>query len=190
MKKRMFKQAFDRYKEWFARQKLMERNEGSCDHIRVVINCRQMRKCFNAIRGYNAVNMKAKTYAKIVFGKMDHWMKKRAFGTWMDGGNVMKMEILQDEQNVLTDEMTVKNNEIGNLSKKVADKSTRNAQLTQNLKRTGQRSMSNAFARAYFKRTARAFEVWKNWATCDDHKQRIIRRTLQHWKANNCKFLM
>ena len=86
-----------------------------------------MRKCFNAIRTYNGVNVKAKTYAKIVFGKMDHWMKKRAFGTWMNGGNLMKMEILQEEQNVLTDEMTVKNNEIGNLSKKVADKSTRNA---------------------------------------------------------------
>ena len=121
---------------------------------------------------------------------MDHWMKKRAFGTWLDSGNTMKMEILQEEQNTLTEEMTVKNNELGALTKKVADKNARNDALTKSLKRTGQRSMSNCFARAYFKRVARAFEVWKNWHSCDTHKEKLIRRTLEHFKMQNAKYLM
>ena len=60
---------------------------------------------------------------------MDHWMKKRAFRTWNDGGNIMKMEMHMDHQNALTEEMTVKNNDLGNLTKKLADKSARNATL-------------------------------------------------------------
>ena len=190
IKKRMFKQAFDRYKANCARQQLDERNEGSSEQLRRTLNVRELRKCFNAMRSYNSKNVKARTYMKILLGKMDHWTKKRAFGMWQDGGNVMKMEDLQFEQNALTEEMTVKNAELGTLATKVADKSARNAQLTETLKKSGQRSLSNAFARAYFKRTARAFEVWKNWASCDDHKKRIIKRTLAHWKAWNGKFLL
>ena len=57
-----------------------------------------MRKVFKAIRGYNSVNQKATKYWKILLGKMDHWMKKRAFALWMDGGNSMKMEMIMDEQ--------------------------------------------------------------------------------------------
>lgn len=121
---------------------------------------------------------------------MDHWMKKRAFATWLNSGNTMKMEILQDEQNNLTEEMTVKNNELGALTKKVADKNSRNNNLTKALKRTGERSMSNAFARAYFKRVARAFEMWRTYITQDKHKEKIIRRTLEHFKMQNAKYLM
>mmetsp|Transcript_18535 Transcript_18535/g.24900 ORF Transcript_18535/g.24900 Transcript_18535/m.24900 type:complete len:138 (+) Transcript_18535:1237-1650(+) len=86
--------------------------------------------------------------------------------------------------------MTVKNNQLGALTKRAADKNARNAALTAQLNKTGQRSMSNAFARAYFKRIARAFEVWKNWNSCDNHRQKIIRRTLEHYKLWNAKYLM
>mmetsp|Transcript_18535 Transcript_18535/g.24897 ORF Transcript_18535/g.24897 Transcript_18535/m.24897 type:complete len:189 (+) Transcript_18535:511-1077(+) len=50
IKKRMFKQAFDLYKAGCAREKLSERNEGSCDQLKKTLDCRTMRKCFNAIR--------------------------------------------------------------------------------------------------------------------------------------------
>ena len=40
--------------------------------------------------------MTANRYFKILLGKMDTWMKKRAFGVWMDGGNQMKMEMVMD----------------------------------------------------------------------------------------------
>ena len=53
-------------------------------------------------------------------------MKKRAFATWLDGGNTMKIEMHLEHQNALTEEMTVKNNELGTLTKKVADKNARN----------------------------------------------------------------
>lgn len=53
-----------------------------------------MRKCFKAVKAFNTKNMTATRYWKILLGKMDHWMKKRAFATWMDGGNQMKMEMV------------------------------------------------------------------------------------------------
>ena len=92
--------------------------------------------------------------------------------------------------NQLTEEMTVKNNELGNLTKRHADKSERNAVMSANLKKMGQRSMSNAFARAYFKRIAKGFETWKEWTRADKHRERIMRRTIDHWLKNNGKYLM
>ena len=86
--------------------------------------------------------------------------------------------------------MTVKNNELGGLTKRHADKCERNAVMEANLKRMGQRSMSNSFARAYFKRIARAFEVWKEWSRADNHRKRIMRRTMDHWLKQNGKYLM
>ena len=65
--------------------------------MRATLNSRLKRKCFNAIKGYNGKNMTAKRYFKILLGKMDHWMKKRAFGLWMDGGNNLKMEMIMEE---------------------------------------------------------------------------------------------
>ena len=62
-----------------------------------------MRKCFKGIQAFNLKNMRAKKYWKILLGKMDHWMKKRAFGMWLDGGNSMKMELITDQQNYLTE---------------------------------------------------------------------------------------
>lgn len=86
-----------------------------------------MRKCFKSIKSFNSKNMTAKRYWKILLGKMDHWMKKRAFALWMDGGNQMQIEQVIEHQNVLTEEMTVRNNELGGLTNKLADKTARNA---------------------------------------------------------------
>lgn len=49
----------------------------------------------------------------------------------------MKMETVIEHQNVLTEEMTVKNGELGGLTNKLADKCSRNADLTNNLKSMG-----------------------------------------------------
>ena len=149
-----------------------------------------MRKCFNSIRAFNDKNDKASRYWKILLGKMDHWMKKRAFGIWMDGGNQVKMEMIMEHQNNLTEEMTVRNNELGGLTKKHADKTAKNAMMTAHLEKMGQRSMANAFARAYYKRTAKAFETWKEWNRADKHRKAVIRRTIDHWRKQNAKYLM
>ena len=50
--------------------------------------------------------------------------------------------------------------------------------------------MSNCFARAYYKRIARAFELWKTLHSNEVHKDRIIKRTLEHFKMQNAKYLM
>ena len=121
---------------------------------------------------------------------MDHWMKKRAFGIWMDGGNQMKMEMALEQQANLTEEMTVKNNELGGLTKKHADKCARNAVMTANLQKMGQRSMANSFARAYFKRTSKGLEMWKEWHRADKHREAVLRRTMEHWLKQNGKYLM
>ena len=151
---------------------------------------RTLRKCFDSVRAYNAKNEKAKRYWKILLGKMDHWMKKRAWGTWMDGGNQMKMDMVIEHQNNLTEEMTVKNNELGGLTKRHADKTARVAVMNANLQKMGQRSIANAFARAYFKRTAKAFETWKEWHRADKHREAVLRRTMDHWLKQNGKYLL
>ena len=71
---------------------------------------------------YNKKNMTAKRYWKILLGKMDHWMKKRAFGIWMDGGNAMKMEMIMEEQGGFNQERTELHKELGDLTKRAADK--------------------------------------------------------------------
>jgi len=101
----------------------------------------------------------------------------------------MKMEMCITTQNNLTEEMTVRNNTKGTLSKRHADKSARNVTLTNNLKHMGQRSMSNTFARAYYKRIARAFEQWKEAKRGDKYKEMIIRRTLDHMMKATGKYL-
>lgn len=53
IKVRMFRQAFDLYKEACAKMKLAERNEGSCDQLRTTLNHRLMRKCFIGIQKFN-----------------------------------------------------------------------------------------------------------------------------------------
>jgi hypothetical protein len=190
MRCRYLRQAFDLYKAGCARLKLSERNEGSCEHLKATLDSRLKRKCFKAIRGFNEKNIKAKGYCKILLGKMDHWMKKRAFKTWQEGGNVMKMESLTMEQNNLTDEMTVKNNELGGLTKRHADKSQRLADKSASLTRMGQRCMSNAFARAYFKRISRGFEQWKEWKRASKHKEMLMRRSLDHMLNRSGKYLL
>lgn len=92
MRNRFLRQGFDLWKTGCARQQLEERNDGSCEHLRKTLNIRQMRKSFNAIRSFNTKNLRAKKYWKILLGKMDHWMKKRAFGMWLEGGNLVKTE--------------------------------------------------------------------------------------------------
>lgn len=127
MRNRFLRQGFNLWKAGCARGQLHDRNEGSCEHLRKTLNVRTMRKIFNAIRGFNKKNINARVHCKILLGKMDHWMKKRAFATWLDGGNMAKMEMIMENQGMLTDEMTVNNKELTNASKRLADKNARNA---------------------------------------------------------------
>ena len=152
MRKRFLRQAFNKYKASCSKMKLEDRNEDSSASLKRNLDCRLVRKCFNKIRDFNNKNLTAKRYWKILLGKMDHWMKKRAFAMWMDGGNTMKMEMIMDEQNALNEESFSKNNELGGLTKKVADRSNRNAVLQSDLKRMGEKGMSNYFFRAYSNR--------------------------------------
>ena len=86
--------------------------------------------------------------------------------------------------------MTVKNSELGGLTNKLADRSARNADMTNNLKSMGSRSMSNAFARAYYKRTSQHFERWREWMRCEKHREAVMRRTIEHWLKQNGKYML
>ena len=86
--------------------------------------------------------------------------------------------------------MTIKNKTEGVLAKKVADKTQRNAELQQNLEKMGSRAMTNHFQRAYYKRISYAFEKWKECKRSDKHKERIIRRTIEHMLKHSGNYLM
>ena len=126
-----------------------------------------------------------KHYAHLLLGKMHRWMIRLAFKNWMEGGNTMKIEQCIETQNALTEEMTVRNNELGNLTKRLADKTAKNDALTNKLKKMGGNSMSNAFARTIYTRWQRAFEQWKEHTRAHKHREQIYRRTFDHWGARN-----
>ena len=50
--------------------------------------------------------------------------------------------------------------------------------------------MANAFARAYFVRTAHGLERWKEWFRAENHKKAIIKRTMEHWLKGGQKYLI
>lgn len=121
---------------------------------------------------------------------MDTWQKKRAFMRWRDKGNTKMVQMMIEEQNQLTDEMTSLEHNLGNLTKKVADKSARNAQLKKNLNTQASRLIMNGFQRAYGGSTGRAFMKWKEWLRADTHQKATIRKTLYHMKHRNAMLLM
>ena len=84
----------------------------------------------------------------------------------------------------------MKNNKLGSMTKRHADKNARNKELVKNLEHMGQRSMANTFARAYYKRIARALELWKEWARSDKHRKDLLRRTVNHYLKANGQYLM
>ena len=80
----------------------------------------------------------------------------------------------------MADNMMVLEHEVGDLTKKVADKSGRNAQLQKNLKGQASRLITNGLQRAYGGSTARSFQKWKETIRCDKHKENVMRKTIHH----------
>ena len=64
-----------------------------------------------------------------MFTNMDTWMKKRAFINWKNQGNVKMSQMMIEETNNLTEQMVELEHKRGNLTKKVADKSSKNNKM-------------------------------------------------------------
>jgi hypothetical protein len=45
-----------------------------------------------------------------------------------------------------------------------------------------QRIISNAFARFYYVNETRGFERWKEYVNFEKHKERLLKKTLDHWR--------
>ena len=58
----------------------------------------------------------------------------------------------------------------GNLTKKVADKSAKNAMLQKNLKNQGNMLILNALQRNYSGSTGQAFQKWKEYCRANKHQ--------------------
>jgi len=54
---------------------------------------------FNAFHAFSSNFSKSKDYWRIIFCKMDLWMKKRSFRRWRAGGNIKHTQMLQQLQN-------------------------------------------------------------------------------------------
>lgn len=52
----------------------------------------------------------------------------------------------------------------------------------------GERSLSNAFARFYYINETRGFEKWKDYVALQKHKEKVIRRTIEHWRKHMWNF--
>ena len=100
------------------------------------------------------------------------------------------VQMMIEEQNQLTEEMTSLEHNVGNLTKKVADKSARNEQAKKDLNKQASRIVTNGLQRAYGGSTGKAFFKWKEWLRCEKHREAIMRKTLYHLKHQNAMVLM
>jgi len=125
-KKKFLRKAWALYKEGVLYQKNLEKNDKSVEQLKRTLQERNLRRVFNSWAAYRFQFQEAKKCSQRVFTNMDTWMKKRAFMKWRDQGNVKMVQMFQEEQNQLTDNMMNLEHEVGDLTKKVADKSARN----------------------------------------------------------------
>jgi hypothetical protein len=82
MRNRFLRDAFALYHEGVKWKMQRIKDEARCVHFRETIRMREARKVFNAWCSFNHKFKKSKVYWSLLLGKMDNWMKKRAFSTW------------------------------------------------------------------------------------------------------------
>lgn len=54
------------------------------------------------------------------------------------------------------------------------ERDNRNKKLMANLRKMGERSLANRFARFYYVNETRGFEKWKEWIEFEKHKEKVI----------------
>ena len=158
--------------------------------MRLKVRELKVRTVFNAIRSFTEKQRNAERYLGIVFKKMDVWESKATLRLWRDNVNSKIVSTIMEEQNTLTEEMGVMNNQIGQLSKVCEERADNNLQMDRSLRKQGQRALSNTFVRLFYTSSGRAFERWKEYVRHEKHRDAVVRRTLEHWKRNNCQLIM
>ena len=144
IQKKYLRQAWDLYMAGVLYRRTEIKNDKSVEQLIRTHQARNIRKVFNAWCTYKYKFQKAKSYWNIMLTKMDTWMKKRAFMRWRNQGNVKMSQMMVEETNNLTGQMVELEHKRGNLTKKVADKSAKNAMLQKNLNKQGSMLVMNA----------------------------------------------
>jgi len=82
MRKRFLKQAFRMYQDGVQHRQQEDKNFQRAVHFAHTSQMRNMRRVFNALCVFVHKFKKSKVYWSLLLGKMDNWMKHRAFSTW------------------------------------------------------------------------------------------------------------
>lgn len=135
-----------------------ERNLARAEHLLGTSGMRRKRQVFNALCVYVHRFRKSKGYWSMILGKMDNWMKRRAFLTWQNQGHQKVTDLLREEQNVNTLELEDLNTELGQHVNLHEKKMTKNHGLQGRHRALGQKILATTFGRWYYVKCQRAFE--------------------------------
>lgn len=87
-RKRLLKDALERYQIFYLYCKQHDRNLISAGHLTYNFDVRAMRRCFDAHCAFVNNQRRAKNYWGRILIRMDLWMKRRAMVTWRKNGNI------------------------------------------------------------------------------------------------------
>jgi len=118
----LVKQAFDIYVRRVRELRQDDINNDRMEHLIATFNDRKKRGIFNAFLVFKNKFKKARNYWKIVFTKMDMWMRQRAFHRWLKNAHQESEDVLNEEFNTATEELTITNHELGELVEVHQDK--------------------------------------------------------------------
>lgn len=107
---------------------------------------------------------------------MGSLLKRKAYKTWQEQGNLKAVQLKKAEQNRNTQKFDNLNGLLGVVSDKHTGLVAENDQEKKRLNNQGQRVLANAFARYYYVKANRGFNKWKDWLVAQKHRACVINR--------------
>ena len=94
-----------------------------------------------------------------------------------------------EEQNSQTQAVNEVNSRLGEIEKKQAVCSGHTQGLKSKLDKQASKVVANAFARTYYGGTNRGFAHWKALIAHEKHKEKILKRTVDHWRKHQFNYV-
>lgn len=185
---RLCREAFERYVAFYKKSIQHERNTKGSEYMKKTLDLKLLRKCFNMMIFETKRQITAKKYWTKIFGKMDHFMKKRALIAWRQGSHNKFSEDLINTQDNLTDLIQQRVEEITQFEQIDFTQEAYIEQQRKARRNKAYRQLGNYFMRTYQHQSSQKFRIWKDRTRFLRHADGILRKTLGHWKKS--QFLM
>ena len=176
LRKLLCKQGFDLYKNKVSQLKLGEQADNKCFHYIHTKSIRSKRLVFNAICQYVTQFKSLKNNGQLLMTAMGSLLKRKAYKTWQEQGNLKAVQLKKAEQNRNAQKFDNLNGLLGVVSDKHTSLVVENYQEKKRLNNQGQKVLANAFARYYYVKANRGFNKWKDWLVAQKHRAYVVNR--------------